>query len=235
MSDLLQGKNCLVTGASRGIGYAIARRLAARGCNLYLTSRDEKALRKATADIKKEAKGSIASGAYDLTDIPAVKAMVEEATRTLGHIDVLINNAGILIVAPLTETTPEDFGRTMHLNVRAPFLLIKMLVPGMVERGWGRIVNIGSTSSYSGYADTAAYCASKHALLGLSRSAQAELQPKGVRVFCVSPGSVKTDMGKQVKNQDFDTFLEPDAIAERVILLLQNEGDESEVIMKRKQ
>jgi NAD(P)-dependent dehydrogenase (short-subunit alcohol dehydrogenase family) len=234
-SSSLAGKNCLVTGASRGVGYAIARNLAAAGCNLVLTARDKAQLEKAADTVRSGTAGKVVHISCDLAQEAEIETVVHFAEKELGSIDVLINNAGIFLVSPLEKTTLQEFDDCMAVNIRAPFLLTKMLIPSMVERQWGRIVNIGSTSAYAGFTDTAVYCASKHAILGLSRASNAEFKKHGVRVFCVSPGSVKTDMGRQVKSQDFDTFIEPEDIAEHVVFLLNFNGASiaEEVVIKR--
>ena len=107
----------------------------------------------------------------------------------------------------------------------APFRLSQAVIGNMKTKQWGRIVNIGSSSSYVGFPNGAAYCAAKHGLLGLSRALHAELSPAGVRVYCVSPGAVKTDMGRQVLNQDFDTFMEPEEVADYIVFLLAQNGN----------
>ena len=103
-------------------------------------------------------------------------------------------------------------------------LLSQALVPGMAARGWGRVVNIGSSSAYAGFAGSALYCASKHALLGLSRALHAEYREHGVRVYCISPGSVRTAMGREVPGQDFESFIEPAEVAEYVAFALSFDG-----------
>ena len=119
----------------------------------------------------------------------------------------------------LQETSFEEYQQCIQINLTAPFILSKELSKGMMDRGWGRIINIGSSSAYAGSSKTSVYCASKHALLGLSRALFNELKDYGVRVICISPGSIKTDMGKEVENlgQDFSTFIEPEELADYIV------------------
>jgi 3-oxoacyl-[acyl-carrier protein] reductase len=124
----------------------------------------------------------------------------------------------------LVESTVDAFDDCFDLNIRAPFLLCRALAPKMVQREWGRIVNIGSSSAYAGFKETSIYCASKHALLGLSRALHDELKVHNVRTFCISPGSIKTPMGEQVRNQNYETFLEPKEVAEYVCFVISFDG-----------
>ena len=221
--DVLEGKNALVTGASGGLGPEIARQLAARGVNVHVTGRRAErleALCKAMTDGGTRAGWSCA----DLRKDAEIDAVVSEAHRTLGEIDILVNCAGVFPVASLVESTADTFDDCFGLNIRAPFRLCRALAPTMVERKWGRIVNIGSSSAYSGFKDTSVYCASKHALLGLSRSLHDELKVHNVRTYCISPGSIKTPMGERVRNQNYETFLEPNEVAEYVCFVISFDG-----------
>lgn len=217
--SILEKKNALITGASGGLGREMAIELAKRGCNLYLTGRDGIKLER----LKHELSSydiTIASGTGDLRCIEDIEAIVADAKEKLHSIDILVNCAGVFAVKSISESTLEDFEDCFNVNVRAPFMLCKVLAEGMVERGWGRIVNIASSSAYHGFKGTSIYCASKHALLGLSRALHDELKAHNVRTFCISPGSIRTEMGKMVKNQDFETFIAPKEIAEYVSFVI---------------
>ena len=135
------------------------------------------------------------------------------------NVDILVNCAGVFPVKGISEVSLEEYDECMNINVRAPFLLIRELSKNMVKNNWGRIINIASSSAYGGSPLTSIYCASKHALLGLSRSLYKELKGNNVRVICVSPGSIKTDMGKKVEalGQTYDTFMEPEEVAKYVV------------------
>jgi NAD(P)-dependent dehydrogenase (short-subunit alcohol dehydrogenase family) len=161
----------------------------------------------------------------DLSDPALDRAeIVAEARAALGGIDVLVNNAGVFPVKTLADCTADDYEECFSVNVRAPFLLARAFAPEMAAAGWGRILNIGSSSAYAGFKETSLYCASKHALLGLSRALHDELKSSGVRVLCASPGSVQTPMGRLVKNQDFSTFLDPAEVADVAVDLLARDG-----------
>ena len=217
--SILEKKNALITGASGGLGREMAIELAKRGCNLYLTGRDGIKLER----LKHELSSydiTIASGTGDLRCIEDIEAIVADAKEKLHSIDILVNCAGVFAVKSISESTLEDFEDCFNVNVRAPFMLCKVLAEGMVERGWGRIVNIASSSAYHGFKGTSIYCASKHALLGLSRALHDELKAHNVRTFCISPGSIRTEMGKMVKNQDFETFIAPKEIAEYISFVI---------------
>jgi NAD(P)-dependent dehydrogenase (short-subunit alcohol dehydrogenase family) len=217
--DVLEGKNALVTGASGGLGAEIASQLARQGVNVHVTGRKAKRLR---ALCKSMAGGGRRTGwsSGDLRNDADIAAVVGEAQRTVGEIDILVNSAGVFPVESLAESTADSFDECFGLNIRAPFLLCRALAPPMVQRKWGRIVNIGSSSAYSGFKETSVYCASKHALLGLSRALHDELKVHNVRTYCISPGSIKTPMGEQVRNQNYETFLDPKEVAEYVCFVI---------------
>lgn len=229
---ILKNKNCFLTGASGGIGTKIAEHLAARGCSMFLTSADSEELEKMKGMFP-HVKVIVEPG--NLTETEDVQRIIEKAKREFGHIDILINCAGVFPVKLLKDSTLEDFEQCFAVNVRAPYMFSKAFVPGMKEQHWGRIVNIGSSSAYSGFPETSIYCASKHALLGLSRALYQELKGEGIRVFCISPGSVKTEMGKKVLHQDFTTFIDPEEIAEYItfVISFDNEMVSEEIRLNR--
>jgi NAD(P)-dependent dehydrogenase (short-subunit alcohol dehydrogenase family) len=193
---------------------------------MYLTSRTPDALRALAAELDRGAAGGesgtpkVEWGAADLRTPDAARDVVARARAALGGIDILVNNAGVFMARPFSECSLDDYDAVFDVNVRAPFLLAREVVPEMAERGWGRIVNIGSSSSYAGFAGSGIYCASKHALLGLSRALHDEYKERGVRTFCISPGSIKTAMGEKVPRQTYDTFIEPSEIAEYVAFVI---------------
>jgi len=225
--DVLCGKTSLVTGATGGIGHATAMVLAAQGCPLMLTARGDgelRALRSKLIDRGARA-DDVHVWAADLRCDEQLAGLCEEAGERLGQVDILINNAGVFPVAALDECDVADFDACFAVNVRAAFVLCRALAPPMAERGWGRIVNVGSSSAYAGFGGTSIYCASKHALLGLSRSLHAELKGRNVRSYCVSPGSVQTGMGRQVVGQDYDTFIEPADVAAYLAFVMAHDGN----------
>ena len=164
---------------------------------------------------------------FQIGDLTYTKDLVKiiQKVKSFGKIDILINSAGIFLEKSIEKTTIEEFEKCHAINVRAPFILSKELSKNMKKKKWGRIVNIASSSAYQGFSNGSAYCSSKHGLLGLSRSMFNELKQKNVRVFCVSPGSSKTKMGKQCKNQNFETFINPKEIAEYIVNIISFDNE----------
>ena len=158
----------------------------------------------------------------DLCDDEQVEKLVEKYNK---QVDILINCAGIFPLKNIESTSIEEYDECMNINVRSPFLMCKKFSSAMRSKGWGRIVNVGSSSSYSGSGDTGVYCASKHALLGLTRSLFLELRDTGVRVCFLSPGSIQTPMGETDKRQDFSTFIRPEEISNYLLHSLSYDAE----------
>tara|TARA_R110000824_G_scaffold348039_1_gene534799 strand:+ start:12888 stop:13604 length:717 start_codon:yes stop_codon:yes gene_type:complete len=224
MSNILKGKNALVTGASDGLGRHIALQLAKKGCNLFLTGRNEQSLQKVKNQIK-EAKVEYETA--DLTNVEEIKTLCENIRGRMGNIDVLVNCAGVFPVNSFENSSLLEYDECFDLNVKAPFLLTKAFIPSMIDNQWGRVINIASSSAYNGSKDTSIYCASKHALLGLTRSLSKEYNSRNIRFFCVSPGSIKTQMGKKVEQlgQIYDTFIDPQDIAKYICFSISYNGN----------
>lgn len=180
----LQGKRALVTGGGRGIGRAIALRLAQAGAHVVVVGRTLPELE----ETARETGGTALS--LDVTDRAALAALRDR----VGAIDVLVNNAGVASSAPYDRTSDAMWDEMFAVNVTAAFVLCRVLVPGMVTAGWGRVVNIASNAGLTGYAYTTAYCASKHAMVGLTRALATEVAKLGVTVNVVCPGFVRTRM-----------------------------------------
>jgi NAD(P)-dependent dehydrogenase (short-subunit alcohol dehydrogenase family) len=178
-------KTAAVTGASRGIGRAVAVKLAREGFEVTAVARDAAAL----SALAKEVPG-VKTLEADLSDAAAV-AKVAEAVK---NVDVLVNNAGIAMSAPIHKTSDADYARVMAINVTAPFMLCRAALPAMAQRGGGRVINIASTAALKGFKYTSVYCASKHALLGLTRALALEWAHKNITVNAVCPGWTDTDM-----------------------------------------
>ena len=189
MSRPLEGQIALVTGASRGIGKACALALGHAGAQVALCARDVDACR-AIAESLPNSKAF----PLDLTNDESIAACAEAVARDLGPVDILVNNAGIALSAPMHRTAPGDLRRMMDVNFTGAFLLTQALLPSMLERRRGRVINVASTAGRAGYRYTVAYCASKHALVGMTRALAQEVAHKGICVNAVCPGWTETDM-----------------------------------------
>jgi len=218
----LENKNCLITGATGGLGNNIAKILLENNCNLFLTAKNNSKLQKLQKRLEKKNTNNckISFQAGDLTKITDVKKIINNVRRNFKTIDILINNAGIFLSKPISKSKIEEFQNVFDVNVRAPFLFSKEFSQDMKRKKWGRIINIGSSSSYQGFSEGTIYCASKHALLGLSKSLFIELKESKIRTFCISPGSIKTKMGKLDKKQNYKTFLDPKEVAEYIVFCI---------------
>lgn len=184
--ETLAGKHAVVTGASRGIGLAIARALQAQGARVTLMARDAAALEAAAAGLG----GASGWQAIDVADAAGVAAAFERASR----VDILVNNAGQAASAPFMKTDEALWQRMLEVNLSGAYHCIQAALPGMLDAGWGRIVNVASTAGLTGYRYVAAYCAAKHGLVGLTRALALELAAKGITVNAVCPGYTETDI-----------------------------------------
>ena len=241
MNQILCGKNCLITGATGGLGKEIAKEFAKNGCNLFLTGRNNDKLN----SLKNELENSVNEIKIDfedadLSDDGEIQKLIEKVKNTFVNIDILVNCAGVFPVKLLSDSTVEDFENCFSVNVKAAFVLCKEFSQGMISKKWGRIINIASSGAYNGRSKTVVYRASKHALLGLSRSLHSELKEHNVRTFCVSPGPIKTSMGHDIiKNENpderFDSFMNPNEIAEFIAYLVSfdNEMVSEEIRLSR--
>jgi 3-hydroxybutyrate dehydrogenase len=188
-SRLDGGRHALITGGGTGIGAAIAARLSEMGARITVVGRRPEPLEEVADGL---------DGAqpvpFDVTDEAAVEEGLKTATERFGPVDVLINNAGAADSSPFTRTTPDAWRAMLDVNLTGVFLMSRAVLPGMVERGWGRIVSIASTAGLKGYAYVAAYCAAKHGVIGMTRSLALEVAQKGVTVNAVCPGYTETEL-----------------------------------------
>ena len=216
----LEGRVVLVTGAGRGIGRALALAFAGAGAKVALLGKTKKNL----LDVQKEMKDSGATAcvvAADVADEGAVSRAVAAVEQQLGPVDVLVNNAGIFAAAPVEKMDAVVFDRVLAVNLRGPFLMSRALLPGMKSRKRGHIVNIASTAGRRGFPGGGAYCASKFGLAGLSEVLLYETRTSNVRVTCVFPSTVSTDLMKK-SGLPFDPAraIQPEDVAHAVVALV---------------
>jgi NAD(P)-dependent dehydrogenase (short-subunit alcohol dehydrogenase family) len=220
-NGVLKGQIAVVTGAGRGIGRAIAIRLARMGAIVILVARDRGLLVALSAEIVADG-GSAEAMPCDLRSPQAVGALGERIRKAYGRCDILVNNAGVSKQGwPLHEMAVDDWDLLMETNLRGPFLMIRSLAPLMIEAGRGHIVNISSLAGKNPLPNGAAYSASKWGLNGLTYSVAEELRPYGIRVSAVAPGSVNTELGRSgTGGKDPATKIQPDDIAAIVAMLV---------------
>lgn len=206
MSGELMGRRALVTGAATGIGEACARVLADRGATVTVADIDDVGAKQVTSDLGGRA------WHVDLCDTAELDSLELD-------VDILVNNAGFQSVAPIEEMSPDTFRRMQRLMVEAPFLLIRAALPGMYDRGFGRIVNISSVHGLRASAFKSSYVAAKHALEGLSKTTALEGASRGVTSNCVNPGYVQTELvTKQIADQARVHDMDEDEVVEKIML-----------------
>jgi NAD(P)-dependent dehydrogenase (short-subunit alcohol dehydrogenase family) len=209
----LQGKVILVTGASRGIGLAIAQALGREGARLILVARNRRPLEQAGARVP----GAMMTAAADVTKLGDVKRLFAAVQKRIGRLDVLINNAGAFTFKPFAKTTLGDWRRNLETNLTSIFLTTRAALP-LLKRSRGEVVNILSISSRVAFANCSAYTASKFGALGLTEVLRRELRAQGIRVTAILPGMTNTRMKKEfdfpVRGQD---LLQPEDVAAAVV------------------
>ncbi len=203
---LLENKTAIVTGATRGIGHAIAVRFAKEGCNVAFCgrARNDKmvAVEEELASIGVKAKGYAA----DVANYDSAQAFVKDVLADFGKVDILVNNAGITDDAAVKRMTEEQFDRVMHTNLGSVFCMTKAIQPSMWKQGHGSIVNIGSVVGVAGNYNQANYAASKAAILGFSKSCAKEFAARNIRVNVVCPGFIETEMTADIPQDLMNTW-----------------------------
>ena len=211
----------LVTGATEGIGRATALALGRAGYRVGICSRSIEKVEATLAELRTQ--GVTAAGAAaDVADPDQVRHLVDQVRGALGEIEVLVNNAGVLIARPIDELTLEDWDVTMATNLRSLYLTTRLVLPGMRTRRQGTIVNVASLAGRNGFVGGSAYSASKHAVLGFSRSLMLEVRKDNVRVIAICPGSVATGMlrNQAMLKPDHERILRPEDVAASILHVL---------------
>jgi 3-oxoacyl-[acyl-carrier protein] reductase len=214
----LKNQHALVTGASRGIGLAIARRLGQMGARLSICSRNEKLLDGARSQLQKEGVEAFAFPA-NVADASQVSSLIDAATAKFGGIEILVNNAGIGRFGPIQQLNETDWDTVLDTNLKGVFLVSRAVIPAMISRGRGHIVNISSLAGKNSFAGGSIYCASKWGSLGLTYSMAEDLRAYGIRVAAVCPGSVATEFSPHA-NKDPRKMLQAEDVAHAVAMIL---------------
>jgi 3-oxoacyl-[acyl-carrier protein] reductase len=215
----LEGIVAIVTGASRGIGLAVAHRLGRLGAKLSLCARDRQKLESAAGELRASGAAGVFSAAVDVTHGEQILAFVQDTEKALGAVGILVNNAGIGYFGPTHEATEANWDSVLDTNLKAVFLASKAVAPGMIERRGGHIVNIASLAGKNAFAGGGIYCASKWGLLGLTECMAEDLRGYGVRVSAICPGSVATDFSPRGK-KDISKMLQSEDIAHVVAMIV---------------
>lgn len=227
----LSGKVAIVTGASRGIGRAVAVRLASRGAHVVAVARGDNA--NATASEIQNAGGSAVAVSADVTNRPAIDAVIAQALEQSGHIDILVNNAGITRDQLLMRMKPDDWDQVIATNLTAAFGCAQAVIKPMIKQRGGRIVSISSVVGQSGNAGQANYAASKAGLIGFCKSMAREVASRGITVNVVAPGLIETDMTKALTGASREDWAEkiplgrlgrPEDVAHAVCFLASDEA-----------
>jgi NAD(P)-dependent dehydrogenase (short-subunit alcohol dehydrogenase family) len=231
-SKSLAGRIALVTGGSRGIGAAIADRLAVLGAKVAICGRNQAELRKTASAIS--AHGECEGFPCDITDLAQVEALADAIRKRWGGVDLLVNNAGVgAFRGPLHELPPQDWEKVLNTNLRAVYYMIRTFAPGMIAKRGGDIINISSIAGKNALPNGAAYSASKWGLNGLTYSVAEELRQHNIRVTVVCPGSVNTDLSPH-EGKDPSRMLQPEDVAHVVEMLVtqQPRSFVSEVVIR---
>ena len=215
----LDGKVAVVTGAGRGIGKDVALSLAKSGCRVVLSARTPAQLEEVQRAIE-QGGGTAAIVPADLTRDEALDALAAESRRCFGTVDILINNAGWGKRSPVVKINVEDLDQTVRLNLRTPILLAKLLLPDMIAKKEGAVINIGSVSGKTGEANGAAYSATKFGLIGFTQSLYDEVREHGIKVAVILPGFVDTPLIPPNRQLDRSKMIQPVDIAQTVHYVL---------------
>lgn len=218
----LKGKNALITGAGRGLGKATALAFAQEGINVVITGRNEATLKTTVAELT--ALGVKADYAvFDIADFDAVQTAVEKLKSTFGIFDILVNNAGVAAFGSVLDMDPKTWKEIIETNLLGTYNVTKVVLPQLIEKNQGDIINVSSTAGLNGAATTSAYSASKFGVIGFSDSLMREVRKHNIRVCTLMPSTIASDMSKELKLTDGnpDTVLQPEDFAELIVANLK--------------
>ncbi|REB73301.1 3-ketoacyl-ACP reductase [Cutibacterium acnes] len=222
MAQALKGKIAFITGAGRGIGKAVAISLANEGVNVGLLARTEEALKEVVTEV--EALGVKAAYAtVDVSSLEEVNEAVATLTRELGKADILINNAGIGKFESLLDMNPEEWKKIIDVNLMGPYYVTRAVLPQLIEKNSGDIINISSTNGLNGAATSSAYSASKFGLIGMTESLAQEVRRNNIRVTSLTPSTVATELAVQTDliKGSAEKYMQPEDIAELIVSQLK--------------
>ncbi|EOR24735.1 3-ketoacyl-ACP reductase [Cytobacillus oceanisediminis] len=222
MAQSLKGKIAFITGAGRGIGKAVAIALANEGVNVGLLARTEEALKEVVKEV--EALGVKAAYAtVDVSSLEEVEQAISTLTNELGKADILINNAGIGKFESLLEMNPEEWKKIIDVNLMGPYYVTKAVLPQLIEKNGGDIINISSTNGLNGAATSSAYSASKFGLIGMTESLAQEVRRNNIRVTSLTPSTVATELAVQTDliKGSAEKYMQPEDIAELIVSQLK--------------
>ena len=232
---LMEGKCAFVTGAGRGIGKGIALAFARQGCDVAVAARTEAEIKCTAGEVAALGRRA-AAVRCDVADAADVRKAVDEALSALGKIDILVNNAGYACFKPFIELDASEWQRTLDVNLTGAFNCIKAVLPSMIARGGGRIINISSVAGLKPIVDQSAYCASKLGLNGLTYVLAMELRPYGIAVHSICPGGVDTQLSREaMPGRDKTHWLTPEDVAHAALYLatLSPRAATDEILIRR--
>jgi 3-oxoacyl-[acyl-carrier protein] reductase len=219
----------LVTGSGRGIGKETAILLSKKGFNLIICSRNQNEIDSVVKEIKSFGNDRILARKCDVSVSSQVNRLVNEALGIYGRIDVLINNAGILYVKKLIDTTEEEWDNTLEINLKGSYLFSKAIVPHMIKHNYGVIINVSSDAGKVGFEEISAYCASKFGMIGLTESLAREVANYNIKVMTICPGEVATKMVEDVDARYYELnkhkMLHPRTVAEKIADMIFNDNE----------
>lgn len=223
----LTDKVAIITGGGRGIGRETAFSLAREGAKVALAARTVAEIKDTAGQIT-DAGGTAIAIRTDLTVEDDIKRLVKEAEAALGPTDILINNAGLLKLCHIKDMSAAFWDEMVRVNLRAVFIACREVLPGMIARGSGRIINVGSTAGRRGYEEQSAYCACKHGMIGFSKVLAIETQEFGIRVHVLSPGGVVTELSRQLRESrggvNDSEWMTSEEVARAVLYLCTQDG-----------